>query len=139
MTSFGRVAAARVGAFSVASGIRPLAVGALVGGLSIALGSEARAGATIHIGSGAGTDCDIPDSGCKVYGTEVNAFSTVLSLYQNAGGASTASSPVLLILAVPNDTLTGMFTSLGAGMIVSAHFYDNYDSSSPGTGTAITS
>src|SRR6185312_336309 len=99
MKSFSRVVSAPVG--------RLLAIGALISGLSVALGPEARAGATIHIGSGAGTDCDIPDSGCKVYGTEVNAFTTVLSLYQNSGGAGAADAPVLLILAVPNDTATG--------------------------------
>jgi hypothetical protein len=139
MKSFGTVAAALVRASGVASSVRLLAIGALIGGVSLALAPQAQAGATLHIGSGAGTDCDIPDSGCKVYGTEVNAFTTVLSLYQNSGGASTASAPVLLILAVPNDTATGMFTSLGAGQIISAEFYDNYDSNNPGTGTAITS
>jgi hypothetical protein len=139
MTLFGWLAGAQVRTSSIVANTRFLAFAALIGGLTFALTPQAHAGSTIHIGSGAGTDCDIPDAGCKVYGTEVNAFTTVLSLYQNSGGASTASTPVLLIMAVPNDTLAGIFTGLGASQIVSASFYNNYDPLNPGSGTSITS
>lgn len=100
--------------------------------LLAALGSTgpAFADATIHVGSGAGTACAI--GGCPLYNGETNNFGpNGLSLYQNSNGAGASYDPVLLILAVPNDTNTGMLTAAGAGTITSANLYAPY----PGTGT----
>lgn len=61
------------------------------------------ADSTLHIGPGAGTAC--ATGGCPIFGTEINAIGpTSLDVYQNQGGATTLTSPFLLILGVPNVT-----------------------------------
>jgi len=91
------------------------------------------AGATIHVGSGAGTAC--ATGGCPLYKGETNNFEPGgLDLYQNSNGANASDRPVLLILAVPNDTNAGMFTAAGASTVTSANLFAPY----PGSGSAIT-
>ena len=102
-------------------------------GFAIAAAAPAWAGSTIHVGSGAGTAC--ATGGCPLYNGETNNFGVDgLDLYQNSNGAGASLSPVLLILAVPNDTATGMLTAAGASTITSAKLYAPY----PGNGTSIT-
>ena len=60
--------------------------------------------ATLHIGTGYGTACAM---GC---GGDPNIVPTnKLDIYQNSGGAGGLNNPVLLILAVANDT-TNLFS-----------------------------
>jgi hypothetical protein len=73
--------------------------------------------ATLHIGGGAGTACA---TGC---GGDPNIIPTTsLDIYQNSGGAAGLDNPVLLILAIANDT-TNLFPS---NPISSVNFYNPY-------------
>ncbi len=113
---------------------RGIAVG--VAAAALALMSAPDAHAIIMVGSGAGTACAIPDSSCKKFGTEVNAWSISplkLSLYQNSNGAQDKDT-VLLILAVPNDVAGGKLTS---SPITSAKLFDDYAGNPAGPGTSI--
>ena len=110
----------------------------IVGVMLLALISGAApswAGATIHVGSGAGTPC--ATGGCPVFNGETNNFGTSgLDLYQNTGGAiKDPVAPVLLILAVPNDTVTGILTSAAASTITGATLIAPYPG---GSSTAVT-
>ena len=60
--------------------------------------SSAWAGATLHIGPGAGTPCA---TGCGGHPNLFTAPATKIDIYQNAGGAPTLQQPVLLIMGVP--------------------------------------
>ena len=72
---------------------------------------------TLHIGTGYGTPCAV---GC---GGDPNVVPTnQLDIYQNAGGAGGLNNPVLLILAVANDT-TNMFAS---NPISAVNYYNPY-------------
>lgn len=88
--------------------------------------------ATLHIGPGAGTTC--ATGGCPIFiggalNNEVNNFdATGLDIYQNSNGAKALVDPVLLILAIPNNTV-----SLTAGAITSASLYAPY----PGSATPV--
>jgi len=62
--------------------------------------------ATLHIGAGAGTPCAM---GCAGDPNLIGSGNTV-DIYQNSGGAGTLGAPILLIVAVPNDT-TNLFAS----------------------------
>jgi hypothetical protein len=73
--------------------------------------------ATLHIGGGAGTACA---TGCA--GDPNTISSTGLDIYQNSGGAAGLNDPVLLILAVANDT-TNLFAT---NPISSVNFYNPY-------------
>jgi hypothetical protein len=74
--------------------------------------------ATLHIGGGAGTACA---TGC---GGDPNIIPTTrLDIYQNSGGAAGLNDPVLLILAIANDT-TNLFGSTNP--ISSVNFYNPY-------------
>ena len=99
--------------------------------------APAWAGATIHVGTGADSVC--ATGGCPLYNGETNPFGDgVVDLYQNAGGAGALQSPVLLILAVPNDTATGLLTPAGSATIGSATVYAPYPTSYPDDGVSIT-
>jgi len=99
---------------------------------AVCVSVPAWAGSTIHVGSGAGTAC--ATGGCPQFLGETNNFgATGLDLYQNSGGASASTDPVLLIFAVPNDTTTGDLTAAGKNTITSASLFDPY----PGTGSPI--
>jgi len=72
---------------------------------------------TLHIGTGAGTPCAMGCAG------DPNVVPTnKLDIFQNAGGAGGLNNPVLLILAVANDT-TNLF---GSNPISSATYYNPY-------------
>jgi len=59
--------------------------------------------ATLHIGTGAGTPCA---TGC---GGDPNQITqTNFDVYQNAAGANTLTSPLLVILGIPNYTGTAL-------------------------------
>lgn len=73
--------------------------------------------ATLHIGTGAGTPCAV---GCA--GDPNDVPSNHFDIYQNSGGAAGLNNPVLLILAVANDT-TNIF---GTNPISSVNFYNPY-------------
>lgn len=95
--------------------------------LLIALPTQANfsGSATLHVGAGAGTPC--ATGGCFVYGNEVNSLGAgnTLSIYENSAGktvAATASKPLLLILAIPNQT-TNYFAS---NPIANVTFYNPY-------------
>ncbi len=60
---------------------------------------------TLHIGSGQGTTCQT--GGCPIFGTEVNAISGTFDIFQESANSGLLQDPVLLILAVPNDTKSG--------------------------------
>jgi PEP-CTERM motif len=66
--------------------------------------------ATLHIGPGANTACAA--GGCPIFiggdlNGEVNNFeSTGLDIYENSNGAPALMNPVLLILAIPDNTVT---------------------------------
>jgi len=62
--------------------------------------------ATLHIGAGAGTPCAM---GCGGDPNLIGSGNTV-DIYQNSGGADTLLTPLLLIVAVPNDT-TNLFAT----------------------------
>ena len=82
---------------------------ALVFLLSLFATSQAFAGATLHIGFGAGTPCA---TGCEgdpnVSG---DGLSDTFDIYQNAGGAEDAISPVWLIIGVPDVNDTNLFST----------------------------
>ncbi len=69
-----------------------------------------RAGSTLHIGFGAGTDCA---TGCggdpNVSGSA--ASSAIFDIYQNSGGAAPTIDPVLVIIGVPNSTDPFLFSN----------------------------
>ncbi|HXH05807.1 MAG TPA: PEP-CTERM sorting domain-containing protein [Vicinamibacterales bacterium] len=82
--------------------------------------------ATLHIGTGAGTPCA---QGC---GGDPNTITaTVLSIFQNHGGAPDLLDPLLLILGIPNTSGLG-----SAPAIASITEYDPYPGSSVGSVTA---
>ena len=95
--------------------------------LIIALPSQAafNGSTTLRVGAGAGTAC--ATGGCFVYGDEVNSLGAgdTLSIYQNAANrtvSASASTPLLLILAIPNQT-TNYFAS---NPIANVTFYNPY-------------
>jgi hypothetical protein len=93
------------------------AVAAVVLVPSLSLATTFLDPSTLHIGTGAGTSCAV---GC---GGDPNVVPTnKLDIYQNAGGAGGLNNPVLLILAVANDT-TNLF---GSNPISSATYYNPY-------------
>lgn len=97
---------------------------------AVSIAAPAWAGATIHVGSGAGTPC--ATGGCPLYNGETNNFPTTgLDLYQNSSGAPASKNPVLLILAVPDITSPNFFTH---DTISSVNLYAPYPS---GSGTPI--
>jgi hypothetical protein len=85
--------------------------------------------ATLHIGPGQGTTCQV--GGCPIFGNEVNAFQTQLDIYQQSGGAPSLNTPVLLIFGVPNVG-SG---ALSAGSIGSPTLFSPFTAT---TGTALT-
>jgi hypothetical protein len=102
---------------------------ALCGSLLLATGpayAKFNGSDTLHIGAGAGSAC--ATGGCFVYnGTEVNdvGAGNSVSIYENAGGLdvdATATQPLLLILAIPNQT-TNFFAS---NPITNVTFYNPY-------------
>jgi hypothetical protein len=103
---------------------------ALVLLLSVFIASPVFAGATLHIGFGAGTDCA---TGC---GGDPNTsgadLSDTFSIYQNSNGADDMDSPVWLIIGVPDVDDPNLFSSAS---ITGIDLYDNYD---PDTGGADT-
>ncbi|HWR17289.1 MAG TPA: PEP-CTERM sorting domain-containing protein [Terriglobales bacterium] len=83
--------------------------------------------AVLHMGPGVGTSC--ATGGCYMYSpsgsgnpTEVNPITRNVDIYMNSGGAGPQASPILLILAVPNDTTKAMFD---ATSIASVDLYHN--------------
>jgi hypothetical protein len=83
---------------------------------------QARAGATLHIGSGYGTAC--ATGGCPLFNNEVNPVTQGLDIYQTSNGAATvAPDPVLLILGIPNDSASAH--TLTADPVTSANLIDN--------------
>jgi hypothetical protein len=62
--------------------------------------------ATLHIGAGAGTPCAM---GCGGDPNLIGSGNTV-DVFQNQGGNDVINSPLLLIVAVPNDT-TNLFAT----------------------------
>jgi PEP-CTERM motif len=83
---------------------------------------QARAGATLHVGSGYGTAC--ATGGCPLLNNEVNAVTQSLDIYQTSNGAATAApDPVLLILGVPNDSASA--NALTANPVSSASLIDS--------------
>ena len=70
--------------------------------------------ATLHIGPGGTTGC--ATGGCPVFGTELNGIPDgTLDIFQESGGAPSLLSPILLIFAVPNDTLGTDLTAANVG------------------------
>jgi len=106
------------------------AFAAALGGWLLLAGLPAYAAfsgsATLRVGSGAGTPCAI--GSCFVYnGNEVNSLGDgdKLSIYENAANevvSASANKPLLLILAIPNQT-TNYFAS---NPISNVTFYDSY-------------
>ena len=96
-----------------------------IAGLLLALAAaipQARAGATLHIGSGYGTAC--ATGGCPLFNNEVNPVAQGLDIYQTSNGAATiAPDPVLLILGVPNDSASA--NALTADPVTSSSLIDN--------------
>src|SRR5579862_175040 len=79
-------------------------------GLPLPAQADAIDPATIHVGPGGTTGC--ATGGCYVFGNEVNAIpGGTLDLFQESGGAGNLVSPILLILAVPNDTTGALLGS----------------------------
>lgn len=81
--------------------------------------------ATLRVGAGANSSC--PIGGCFVYGNEVNALGAgnTLSIYENSSNKDISAShdqPLLLILAIPNQT-TNYFAS---NPIANVTFYNPY-------------
>lgn len=91
----------------------------------------APAPATLHIGSGYGTPC--ATGGCPIYGSEVNAITDTLSIYQNSGGAGDLINPMYLILGAVNDTATG--TALSGSSVGPGVLYPDGTTVSVGTPT----
>lgn len=74
--------------------------------------------ATLHIGPGGTTGC--ATGGCPIFGSELNGIPDgTLDIYQNSGGAPNLLSPVLLILAVPNDSTGTDLTAASIGATAS--------------------
>ena len=93
--------------------------------LTVAL--PAFAAATLHVGAGVGSSC--PIGGCFLYqnNSEVNdiAAGNTVSIYQNQQSqpvSASANKPLLLILAIPNQT-TNYFSS---NPISNVTFYNSY-------------
>ncbi len=107
---------------------------ALVFLLSLFVTSQAFAGATLHIGFGADTDCA---TGCggdpNVSGSGI---SDTFNIYQTSGGADDMDSPVWLIIGVPDVSDTNLFSDAS---IVGVDLYDNYSGYLAGDSTTITS
>lgn len=88
--------------------------------------------ATLHIGPGANTAC--ATGGCPIFiggalnGEVNNIGSTQLDIYQNSNGAQALASPVLLILAVPDNSV-----SLTGGSVTAASLFAPY----PGSATPV--
>jgi hypothetical protein len=88
--------------------------------------------ATLHIGPGSNTSC--ATGGCPIFiggalNGEVNNISpTQLDIYQNSNGAPALANPVLLILGVPNNSVT-----LNAGTLTGVQLYSPY----PGSPTTV--
>lgn len=90
----------------------------------------AFAASTLHIGAGVGSSC--PIGGCFVFGTEVNGVGSgdTVSIYENSQNQPVSAStnkPLLLILAIPNQT-TNYFSS---NPIANVTFYNSYPSLTP--------
>ena len=81
----------------------------------------------IQIGSGLGTTaCPIPNGtsgpGCHDFGVETNVFGNTLDMFYTSNtNSGVTDNPVLLILAVPNDSTTT--PALGAGAVSSATLF----------------
>ena len=92
--------------------------------------------ATLRVGAGADSSC--PTGGCFVYGTHVNSAGAgnTLSIYENSDNkvvSASASKPLLLILAIPNQT-SNYFAS---NPIANVTFYNPYpDALNANTGVA---
>jgi hypothetical protein len=84
--------------------------------------------ATLHIGGGAGTGCA---TGCAGDPNVIGSGNTV-DVYQNGAGQRTLGQPLLLILAVPNDT-TNLF---GSDPISGVSFINSYPGGSTVAGTS---
>jgi PEP-CTERM motif len=98
-------------------------------GVGMAFGDEIyfEDPATLHIGPGAGTSCA---QGC---GGDPNIVPTNhVNIFQNQGGGDTLSTPLLLIIGIPNDT-TDLFGSTNP--INGVTWYNPY-SGYPGNGVA---
>lgn len=106
-----------------------LALILLVGIIGSAWGDELDP-ATLHVGAGAGTTCA---TGCGGDPNLIGSGNTI-DIFQNQGGSTALSAPVLLILGVPNDT-TNLFTSSPT----SVTFYNSYPTSYPASPTSGTS
>lgn len=91
---------------------------------SVVLVPQVAAESTIHVGPGGTTGCAL--GGCPLYHNEVNAFSNNLDLYQTSNGAPALDSPIWLIFAVPNDTISG--TALSLANITGAFLNDKENS-----------
>jgi hypothetical protein len=75
---------------------------------------------TLHIGDGI-SGSNAHGGGAFLYlGTELNGFDPHLSIFQNQGGSDDLNTPVLLILAVPNNSAT-----LTASSLTAVNLYNN--------------
>jgi hypothetical protein len=74
--------------------------------LSLVFSYQAKATSTLHIGAGAGTPCAM---GCAGDPNLIGTGNTV-DVFDNQGGSVVLGSPLLLIVAVPNDT-TNLFAT----------------------------
>jgi len=100
----------------------------LVGCLSLVCSYQTKAQtdpSTLHIGPGVGTICA---TGCSADPNQIGSGGTI-DIYQNAGGAGSVGS-LLLILAVPNDTTNNGYLPTGVS------FYNPIGSTTPVAGTA---
>src|SRR5579864_203117 len=92
------------------------ALGLVAVGLSLPVQADVIDPATIHVGPGGTTGC--ATGGCYVFGNEVNAIpGGTLDLFQESGGAGNLVSPILLILAVPNDTTGALLGSANVALL----------------------
>jgi len=85
--------------------------------------------ATLHIGTGAGTSCA---QGCA--GDPNIISSSEFDIYQNQGGSTTLSSPLILILGVAY--FGGAVPT--APTLTSVTYYQGYGTNNPQPGTAVT-
>lgn len=87
---------------------------------------------TLHVGPGANTAC--ATGGCPIFigGTlngEVNNFNADrLDIYQNSGGAPALADPILLIFAIPDNSV-----ALTSSTVTGVSLYDPY----PGSPTSV--
>jgi hypothetical protein len=99
--------------------------------LSLVCAVQARAQtdpATLHTGTGQGTACQ---QGCAGDPNQIGSGGTV-DIYQTSNGAgANLVSPILVIIAVPNDT-----TGTGAYLPTNVQFFNPYNSASPVAGVA---